>query len=196
MSERKLAVFDFDGTLIKGDSFIQFARFAVGWPKFIGAIFRSCVALAKWKFGICDSGSAKEILFGNIFRGMPEIEFKRLGVEFAQLIAASERHEMIEKLEEFNKHEVPVIILTASIPTWIEPWAQRHGVLKVIGTEVEINHDGRLTGRFSTPNCRCEEKVRRLNDYVHNLSEYEIWAYGDSSGDDAILAFAAHSMRL
>lgn len=197
MSEsHHLAVFDFDGTLIKEDSFILFARFAVGLPKFLWALFRSSVKLAKWKLGVCDSGSAKEVLFGHLYKGMPYARFERLGVSFVACLDKKIRHCVVNQMQEFVKAGVPVIILTASVPVWIEPWAKKYGVSKVVGTEIETDSDGLLTGRFKTPNCRGDEKVRRLLLAMPNLMNYEVWAYGDSAGDDALLSFATHSKKL
>lgn len=196
MSERRLAVFDFDGTLIKGDSFISFARFAVGLRAYAVALLRSAKALAKWKLGLIDGGEAKEVLFGNLYRGMPVEKFHMLGEAFSSRIVKQERVRIVSRMREFISLGVPVAILTASVPAWIEPWARKNGVTFVIGTEIEVDVDGRLTGRFSTPNCRGEEKVRRLSSAVSDWKSKEIWAFGDSDGDTALLAVAAHPTRV
>lgn len=196
MSERRLAVFDFDGTLIKGDSFISFARFAVGLRAYAVALLRSAKALAKWKLGFIDGGEAKEVLFGNLYRGMPVEKFYMLGEAFSSRIVKQERVRIVSRMREFISLGVPVAILTASVPAWIEPWARKNGVTFVIGTEIEVDVDGRLTGRFSTPNCRGEEKVRRLSSAVSDWKSKEIWAFGDSDGDTALLAVAAHPTRV
>lgn len=196
MFDRQLAVFDFDGTLIRNDSFISFARYAVGVPKFIWALFRSSIVLVRWKIGLCDSGIAKEVLFKHLYKGMPYARFERLGASFAECLDRNARQCVVNRMQEFIRAGVPVIILTASVPVWIEPWAKKYGVSNVIGTEIEIDSEGLLTGRFTTPNCRGNEKVRRLLLAVPNLTSYEVWAYGDSAGDDALLSFATHSKKL
>ncbi len=47
----------------------------------------------------------------------------------------------------------------------------------------------RVTGRFDGPNCRGEEKVRRLREAFGDDIRLEA-AYGDTSGDRAMLALA------
>lgn len=196
MSDKQIAVFDFDGTLTKRDSFISFARFATGTPKFILSLMLSGIDILKWKTGMTDSSAAKEKLFGRLFRGMHIDEFRQFGERFADYIDKNKRPETADALREFIRKGIPVIILTASVPAWIEPWAHRIGVSSVIGTEVETDGEGFLTGRFRSPNCRGEEKVRRLAEAFPDLDSYEIWAYGDSSGDDALLALSDHPRRV
>ena len=49
-----------------------------------------------------------------------------------------------------------------------------------------------LTGEFKGKNCNGEEKVKRIKAHLM-LSEYdEILAFGDSSGDEAMLSLATH----
>jgi HAD superfamily hydrolase (TIGR01490 family) len=81
-----------------------------------------------------------------------------------------------------------VLIVTASMKEWIEPWASRFAV-PVLGTELEIT-DGLLTGRFSGRNCRGPEKVNRIRKFV-DLKKYDrIYAYGNSRGDLEMLKLA------
>ncbi|MDQ1268592.1 MAG: phosphatidylglycerophosphatase, partial [Campylobacterota bacterium] len=55
--------------------------------------------------------------------------------------------------------------------------------------------DGLFSGRFSTINCHGKEKARRIKEHL-NIDEYEtIYAYGDSSGDNEMLALAHKSVR-
>jgi phosphoserine phosphatase len=59
----------------------------------------------------------------------------------------------------------------------------------VLCTELEVA-EGRVTGRLANNNCNGEEKLRRIKAELA-LEEYsEIYAYGDSSGDTAMLSIA------
>jgi phosphatidylglycerophosphatase C len=40
-------------------------------------------------------------------------------------------------------------------------------------------------------NCRGLEKARRVQEAI-DTTEFEVWAYGDTSGDQALLALADH----
>lgn len=194
MDRQRIAIFDFDGTLTTKDSFIEFAKFSVGRKSLIFGLVRSFFWLVAWKLRLLDGGSAKQHLFSSLFKGMSYTEFKEYCEGFASRILDFERVSIVNNLKtHINLHD-QVFIVSASVPDWIVPWAQTYGVKKhnVIGTEIEIDEAGLLTGKFSTPNCKGEEKVIRLNDRVANLSECEIFAYGDSSGDRQLLEIADH----
>jgi phosphoserine phosphatase len=61
--------------------------------------------------------------------------------------------------------------------------------VKLIATKLVVK-DGLLTGKIYGNNCYGEEKVRRINE-KYPPAEYEwLAAYGDSSGDKAMLAKA------
>ena len=65
-------------------------------------------------------------------------------------------------------------------------------------TQLERDAHGVLTGRLVGPNCRGPEKVRRLENWLaaHDITDAVLWAYGDSAGDDALLARADHPVRV
>ena len=95
-----------------------------------------------------------------------------------------------------------VVVLSASIDRWVQPILSQYftplkpNQFSVVGTQIEVV-DGRLTGRFATPNCYGPEKVRRLKEYINEKVsptggdlEGAIIAYGDSRGDKELLAYA------
>ena len=79
--------------------------------------------------------------------------------------------------------------LSASVPDWIRPWAQTVGIRLVEGTGLEVREQT-LTGRFSTPNCKGGEKVRRLRRLYPDFASETLHVYGDSSGDKELLTLA------
>ena len=82
-----------------------------------------------------------------------------------------------------------IAIISASMPDWIRPWAQTVGIRFVEGTGLEVREQT-LTGRFSTPNCKGGEKVRRLRRLYPDFASETLHVYGDSSGDKELLALA------
>lgn len=195
--KQRIAVFDFDGTLTAGDSYTAFARHAVGMPRLLYALLRTAPSLAAWRLGFIDGARAKEALTRALYEGMSLDDFRTHCRKLVPVIESMLRKDVMERLEEHQRRGDRVIIVSASIDEWIRPWAELHGIEAVLATGLERDGRGRLTGRFSTPNCRGDEKVRRLRALLGDLGKYEISVYGDSpEGDGPLLAIADHAHRV
>ena len=105
-------------------------------------------------------------------------------------------------------------IVSASIDNWVRPFAEMYlqsdnaqdksqgnvqdnvqdnkpsSPIIVLGTKVEVDAAGCLTGRFATPNCYGPEKVRRIEAVWPHREQYDVSAFGDSRGDKEMLAYA------
>lgn len=192
-----LAIFDFDGTLVRGDSFIKFAIHCRGRLGFLRAFVRSLPWLVGWKLGIVSNSSAKQRLFSYLYAGMEYGLFKDRANDFCGILDNDINPTIYAEMMAHKNAGHRVAVVSASIRQWLEPWCIAHGITDVIATQPELSADGKsLTGRFATPNCHGPEKVSRLKEHFGDLDRYEIWAYGDSSGDDAMLSVADHPVRV
>ena len=185
-----IAVFDFDGTLTTRDSFLEFVRFSCGTWKLCKGIFRHGLSLILMKLGMADNGKTKERLFSYYFKGLDYSRFCELGHRFAFHFESSANQEMLSKLIRHQQEGDKVYVVSASIEEWVTPWCRRHGVDHVIGTQVETDGDGLLTGCFKTVNCYGKEKVCRFKAMEPHRSTYHLVVYGDSRGDREMLQYA------
>ena len=87
-----------------------------------------------------------------------------------------------------------VTICSASPALVLQPWADKLGI-KLIGTQLEVK-DGKLTGRITGHNCRCAQKVARLEKVYGDLNAYHLRAWGDTRGDHELLAAAQEDGRV
>ena len=71
---------------------------------------------------------------------------------------------------------------------YLKPFCQNLG-LECLATRLEVV-DGVLSGKFGTPNCYGEQKAVRIRASYDIVQYEEIYAYGDSKGDLAMLALA------
>ncbi|NOY23504.1 MAG: haloacid dehalogenase-like hydrolase [Acidobacteria bacterium] len=186
---RTLALFDLDGTLTDRDSFRDLLRFSFGSFRLIGGLLATLPWTLFYAAGLCSAKTAKERVFRRFFAGMPETEFTiRMEKYSLKRLPLLLRPGALKKLRWHREQGHDTFIVSASILNWIEPWAKNEGI-GVIATEVEIK-DGTVTGRFSTPNCRGEEKITRILEEI-SLPGYEkIFAYGDTPHDRPMLAIA------
>jgi HAD superfamily hydrolase (TIGR01490 family) len=187
---KTLIAFDFDGTLTRKDSFLSFVFFVKGGFFLIkNAPYLASLWLLL-KLGILDRGLAKQKVFKHCFRGMPLEKFDGHCQQFSEVIDRMIRKGARACIKHYHREKIPSIIVSASIKNWIEPWAQKNNIASVIATEIETDAKGQLTGRFKTPNCKGEEKVRRLAEKFPDRSSYRLLAYGDSQGDRELLEHA------
>lgn len=189
-----LALFDFDGTLTKKDSLGAFLKYKTSPVEYALKMLRFLPYFAMWQLGIMRNDIAKQHLFRIFFKGMIESGFKKRAKEFAHEKLSSIIHEeRVALLKEHQARGDRVIVVSASMKCWLEPWCEEMGV-ELLSTELEFK-ENTFSGAFSTPNCHGQEKVERIIRHL-DIQEYEtVYAYGDSSGDDEMLSMAHKSTR-
>jgi phosphatidylglycerophosphatase C len=184
-----LALFDFDGTITKKDTLFQFTRFFVGSRRyFLGLIILS-IPLALHRFSLINAQKAKEIFLSHFYKNIQRSDFQEKCVLFSRtVLPKSIRPKALEALENHKKLGSHIYIVSASPHNWIQPWANQFNI-DVIGTKLEIK-DERLTGKILGLNCNGLEKVNRIKEII-NLNQFDkIIAYGDSTGDIAMMNLA------
>lgn len=185
----KIYAFDFDGTLTKRDTLLEFMRFVKGDKDFLLCMLRFLPLLVFMKLGFYPNWKAKQKVFSYCFKGMTVEAFNGHCVRFARQKAWLMRPKGIRKIREVLAEGGRVVIISASINNWVEPFFSGTDGVFVIGTMPE-ERGGVLTGRFLTKNCYGEEKVNRLLQLYPERSDYWLTAYGDSRGDFELLDFA------
>ena len=196
IKKRNIAIFDFDGTLTTRDSLLAFIKWACGTVSYYTGFLRFTPMLVLMRLHLYPNWKAKERVFAHFFKGWQHSWFKALGEDFSAEIDTMRNEPTIQRLREHIERGDTVYVISASMPEWVEPWCNALGVNNVLATEVEVDEDGRLTGRFKTPNCFGQEKVNRLLQVEPNREEYYLTAYGDSRGDKELLAFADEAIHV
>ena len=188
----KVYAFDFDGTLTRRDTLIEFIRFAKGDKAFLLCFLRYSPLLVLMKLGLYPNWKAKQRVFSHCFRGMAVDTFNSLCSRFACDKARLMRPKGMKKLRKVLAEGGKVVVVSASVNNWVEPFFAGIGGVYVVGTMVE-EREGVLTGRFLTKNCYGEEKVTRLLQLFPERTQYWLTAYGDSRGDFELMDFANES---
>lgn len=186
---RTVAVFDFDGTLTRRDTLLPFLRRTRGGPRTSIALLATSLLLLR------DRDAAKEGLLRRLLAGADVDELHTAATVFADVVVErSLRPSMLERVEAHKADGHELVIVTASPELYVGPIGERLGFDAVLGTRLETDGNGHLTGRLQGRNCRGVEKVERLRAWLG--SDAELYAYGDSSGDRALWQFADHAYRV
>lgn len=188
-SSKVIAVFDFDGTITTVDTLFDFIRFYYGFPRFLCGLFALSPALILFKLGFISNDKAKERLFSYFFKGKTLSEFNAICEKYKNRINQTLRSQAIDKIRFHLQEGHIVLINSASIYNWILPWAQSIGIENVISTEIEVK-EGVITGKFKGENCYGVEKVKRFLELYPHRNTYQLYVYGDSSGDKPLLDIA------
>lgn len=191
-SLEKIHAFDFDGTLTNSDTLLKFIRFVRGDKFFLLCMLYYLPLLVLMKLGLYPNWKIKQKVFARCFGGMKLEDFNKWCVRFAGENMSLLRPKALLKIDEVLKSGGKVVVVSASINNWVEPFFAGLDGIQVLGTMIEVR-DGVVTGRFLTKNCYGEEKVRRLLKLYPDRQNYWLVAYGDSEGDFQLLDYANES---
>ena len=186
----KIAVFDFDGTITTKDTLLKFIKFSKGELNFLFGFFIFSPLIIAYKLKLYPNWKVKQQIFNYFYKGTTIEQFNQWGGAFANEVQKIVRAKAIAAINEHREEGYKTVIVSASIENWIKPWALQQGINEIIATKVEIDNEGRLTGKFLTDNCYGEEKVKRVLEIFPDRKSYTMLAYGDSRGDNEIIKFA------
>lgn len=210
---RRVAAFDFDGTLTHRDTLVPFLARVAGRRAMLRAVSHMGVQAARRNVSIGDRDRMKELMIAELLAGRSEDELRELGVAFADEILSRRMNDaVLTRLEEHLRADHEVVLVSASLVYYLDPIAEHLGLHAVIAVEPTVV-DGVLDGTLTRPNVRAEQKAIRLDEWLGlgdgapsstaergpespQQADVELWAYGNSSGDLALLAAADHAFWL
>lgn len=188
----KLVLFDFDGTLTTRDTLIEFVKFYRGTAKYLWGMLLLSPMLALLKLKVIPNWKAKQFFLANFFKGERLQDFDARCIDFStQVLPHLIRPKALEAIQEYQKQNTTMVVVSASAENWIKPWCDKHGI-RCLATRLEVK-DGLLTGNIKGRNCHGDEKVCRIKETFDTADYDEILAFGDSSGDKEMLALAHRS---
>src|SRR5450631_3480046 len=190
---RIVAAFDFDGTITTSDSLRDFVRYTAGSARFAMGVLLVLPSLVGMLIGICGRGTVKARFLATTIGGMTQRELEDAAQQYAaQRLRALIRPEMAERIREHKCRGHRLILISASPALYLRHWATATGFDVVLATELELR-DGRFSGRLASPNCWGPEKARQLQQWFGNDQPRVLFAYGDSRGDQEMLALADYA---
>jgi HAD superfamily hydrolase (TIGR01490 family) len=193
-TRRGVAAFDFDGTLVPGDSLHRFLARLLGRTGFSCVLAQAAPAMLVGYRRTGRDGS-KAALLQHALAGQAAGHVAAVGEEFGARLASRIRPEMVTRLVWHREQGHRQLLVSASLAVYLDPFGRAAGFDDVIATRLETGPDGLLTGRLDGPNVRARQKALMLREALGPVP-LELWAYGDSAGDREMLQMADHPTRV
>lgn len=184
-----LVAFDFDGTLTVRDSFTAFLRWRTDATRWAAGLLRLSPEVLAYPV-LRDRGRLKSASVRTFLQGTSKADLAAQAEDFAR--AAWRDLLRPDALAAWTRHQRDgdrLVIVTASPEEVVAPFARRLQAEALIGSRLAWTADGRVGAGLEGANCRGAAKVERLRErFGPKVSLAH--AYGDTSGDREMLAFA------
>jgi phosphatidylglycerophosphatase C len=196
VSRRTLAAFDFDGTLTRRDTLVPFLATIAGRATLLRALTAESPRLALAAVGRGDRDVVKERVLTRVLAGRSYADVEAAGRVFgAKLIRSAITSAGRDRIAWHLREGHEVVIVSASLDVYLDVVARSLGVAHLLCTGLVADERGRCTGQLRGANCRGAEKVARLRALFGD-DDVELWAYGNSRGDDEMMALAHHPVSV
>ena len=197
MQQKSYAFFDFDGTLIKGDSIIRFCFYAYkNRLCSLGQLVHAGMMGVLYHCRLTTAEKSKQAAL-SFLAGRPRKEVEKIAKDFCT-------HELIpnlypEGVEAIRRHRLEgteVWLVSASTAFYLEPLKKHLRLTELIGTRMHVDEQGRYSGLIDGHNCRGVEKTLRIAEVLAakgDMVDYAAsHAYGDTAGDIPMLMLCEH----
>jgi phosphatidylglycerophosphatase C len=192
-----LAVFDFDHTLITGDSFWPFLAAVVGWPRTLAALAEGLVLLALAYARNANDPQAKDyrtfikahllqrLLVGKSVGALPSA--------IAKTYKSQTWNEPMRKaLSDHHAHGHRILIISGALDLYLPDLVKTLPQHDIVCTRVEVK-DGVITGNMVSGNCVRHRKAELLGEWITVHGPFaDSWGYGNYPHDIPMLGLLKH----
>jgi phosphatidylglycerophosphatase C len=188
--ENVLAVFDLDGTLVRGDCFLPFMVSYARARRKYRALLTLPLHVGMYAARLTRDHVAKERVMVAVLRGESRALVAEHATKFCESwVRPRLRETVVARLREHQAAGHRVVLLSASPDVYVEPIARMLGIEEVVCTRVR-SADEVWDGRLDGGNCKGEGKVAALRTYLSmDYWPSKSYGYGDSKSDLPILAW-------
>lgn len=190
--DKTIAIFDFDGTITQKSTTLPFLKFLEGQAYLIKVLLNLKTLIA-YKRNKIDIDSLNHVIFQAFFKGLTMEYLNHQGRLFSEKVIPSLIRKSAQECIEWHQEQGHYCILaTSAYDIYIQYWAKLKRFDDCVATNVEFDETGIATGNIEGKSCYGDEKLRRVLNIIGHQPR-EVYAYGDSDGDSAILQYASHA---
>ncbi len=185
---KKLYCFDFDGTLTTKDTMFLFLKFYDS-VKYRKAFVKHIPLFVLLKLNLTDAEKVKTNFISSVLKGEKKEDLEKRAQDFFEInYQELLRSNALDFIKNINPAQTECLLVTASLDIWTKPFAKKYG-MTLLATEA-LYEANIFTGKFATPNCNGEEKVRRIEAHIAGKKFDKKIAFGDTAGDRPMLEWA------
>jgi len=182
--------------MTRRDTLMPFLTTLAGRGAVVRALAAESPRLLLAGAGRGDRDAVKERFLTRVLAGIPFDDVHTAGRAFGRELATSGvTDEARDRIAWHRREGHEVVIVSASLDVYLGEVADGLGVAHLLCTGLDTDLQGLCTGRLLGANCRGVEKASRLRA-LFDGADIELWAYGNSGGDDEMLAIAQHAVRV
>jgi len=173
--------------LTRADTLIPFLQRLCGTRTVMRALAAEFGTMARAAARIAERDEAKAALLARLLAGRALSEMQGVLEAYTDMVTTKQlRPDAVARVAWHRDQGHELVIVSASPELYVRPIAARLQFDDVLATRLEVDGDGRLTGRIDGANVRGQEKVRRIDEWLAGRT-VTLWAYGNSSGDRPML---------
>lgn len=189
-----LAIFDMDDTLVDCDSEGLWLKLLVERGLVdAGAIDRVIEFTKTYEIGYMDFDQY-EVFYLSLFKDLEADVLRDSLAGYLELVRSHIRPEVYDRLNEHRAQGDRILLITATSVFLSRRIADLVGVTDLIGTEIEMDSEGRPTGKVTGAIPFQENKVALLDAWLkeNGCSLEDSWGYSDSCNDLPLLQKVTH----
>jgi phosphatidylglycerophosphatase C len=185
-----IAFFDFDGTLVRGDSLLPFLSLIVGARRARLSLMRAVhgaiqLHAMKRQLGSDIRTSTKAILLRLTLADVPVAEARAAAERLSGWVRWN--RPILDALKAHQDAGRRVVVATGALDLYMPALLKDLGVDDLLATGLE-EVDGVLTGHMKGGNCVRAMKAQRVSAYLHHHGPFgETWGYGNRPSDVPML---------
>lgn len=190
MPQQALAIFDFDGTMLSGDSIIRYIAYAMKrgyepWYKLPARLLQGLIAVC----GLMPAQKGKSLALSFLSR-MAQQERENFNRDFCRLHLLPRLYpKAVQRMRRHREEGCRVLLVSASPDIYLRPLQGDLPIDALLASPTD--KDGRVSS-----STRGQEKVRRVKDWAAR-QPFEIdwehsFAYGNSANDLPVMRLCGH----
>lgn len=191
-----IAVFDFDGTLIKDDSMVLFFRryYKYSW-KNTGIPLILAIEAIKFFLKISSQKQFKEKFINIVIRSSKNRGLEEIIPDFPKFLLKKILKDAISEIGRLKEKGYEIIMISASLDFYLKEIARVLGFSKLICTQTSFK-DGKIT--ITGENCYGKNKILRLMEqYSKDSTDWKnSYCFSDNSSDSGLLSLFGNAIAV